>query len=128
VEREWGPALDEEPAPRPAPAAAGEPNWGRRAVLAALGLAFVAAIFAVAFWALTRANFIGVNEDGEVAVYQGLPWDLGGGVHLYRPRYVSQLQAVQLTPSERAVLLDHKLSSYDSARDRLDPYEQEALP
>jgi len=113
---------------RPGPASAGEPNWGRRAVLAALGLAFVAAIFAVAFWALTRANFIGVNEDGEVAVYQGLPWELGGGVHLYRPRYVSQLQAVQLTPSERAVLLDHKLSSYDSARDRLDPYEQEALP
>jgi serine/threonine protein phosphatase PrpC len=127
AEREWGPALDEEePAPRPAPA--GEPRWGRRAVLAALGLAFVAAIFAVAFWALTRANFIGVNEDGNVAVYQGVPWDLGGSVHLYRPRYVSQLQAVQLTPSERAVLLDHTLSSYDSARDRLDPYEQEASP
>jgi serine/threonine protein phosphatase PrpC len=129
ADREWGPALDEEePAPRPAPASAGEPRWGRRAILAALGLAFVAAIFAVAFWALTRANFIGVNEDGNVAVYQGLPWDLGGGVHLYRPRYVSQLQAVQLTPSERAVLLDHKLTSYDSARDRLDPYEQEASP
>ena len=129
AEREWGPALDEEQsAPRPAPASAGEPRWGRRAVLAALGLAFVAAIFAVAFWAITRANFIGVNEDGNVAVYQGLPWDLGGGVHLYRPRYVSQLQAVQLTPSERAVLLDHKLSSYDSARDRLDSYEQEASP
>src|SRR4029078_6630999 len=72
AEREWGPALDEEePAPPPAPAAAGEPNWGRRAVLAALGLAFVAAIFAVAFWALTRANFIGVEEDGGVAVYPG---------------------------------------------------------
>jgi PPM family protein phosphatase len=129
AEREWGPALDEEePAPRPAPASAGEPRWGRRAVLGALGLAFVTAIFAAAFWALTRANFIGVDEDGNVAVYQGVPWDLGGGVHLYRPRYVSQLQAVQLTPSERAVLLDHKLSSYDSARDRLDPYEQEASP
>ena len=129
AEREWGPALDEEePVPRPAPASAGEPRWGRRAVLGALGLAFVAAIFAAAFWALTRANFIGVDEDGNVAVYQGVPWDLGGGVHLYRPRYVSQLQAVQLTPSERAVLLDHKLSSYDSARDRLDPYEQEASP
>jgi serine/threonine protein phosphatase PrpC len=127
TEREWGPALDEEePAPRPVPA--GEARWGRRAVLGALALAFVTAIFAVAFWALTRANFIGVNEDGNVAVYQGLPWDLGGGVHLYRPRYVSQLQAVQLTPSERAVLLDHKLSSYDSARDRLDSFEQEASP
>jgi PPM family protein phosphatase len=129
AEREWGPALDEEePPPRPAAAGTGEPRWGRRAVLGALGLAFVAAIFAAAFWALTRANFIGVEEDGHVAVYQGVPWDLGGGVHLYRPRYVSQLQAVQLTPSEREVLLDHALSSYDSARDRLDAYEQEASP
>ena len=126
AEREWGPPLVEEPSPRAAPAE--ERSWGRRAVLAALGLAFVAAIFAAAFWALTRANFIGVNDDGNVAVYQGIPWDLGGGVHLYRARYVSQLQAVQLTPSERAVLLDHKLSSYDSARDRLAPYEQEASP
>ena len=123
---EWGPALDEEPeAP---PRAAERPNWGRRAVLAALALAFVAAIFAAAFWALTRANFIGVDDDGNVAVYQGIPWELGGGVHLYRARYVSQLQAVQLTPSERAALLDHTLSSYDSARDRLAPYEQEASP
>jgi protein phosphatase len=125
---EWGPALDEEPArPRPAPRVE-ERGWGRRAVLAALALAFVAVIFAAAFWALTRANFIGVDDDGNVAVYQGVPWDLGGGVHLYRPRYVSQLQAVQLSPSERATLLDHKLTSYDSARDRLAPYEQEATP
>ncbi len=129
AEREWGPALDEEETvARPAPAAASEPRWGRRAVLAALALAFVAAIFAVAFWALTRANFIGVDDDGQVAVYQGVPWDLAGGVHLYRARYVSQLKAVQLTPSERALLLDHELTSYDSARDRLDPYEQEASP
>lgn len=126
AEREWGPALDEERVPRPAPAEGR--SWGRRAVLGALALAFVAAIFAAAFWALTRANFIGVDDDGNVAVYQGVPWDLGGGVHLYRARYVSQLQAVQLTQSERATLLDHKLSSYDSARDRLAAYEQEASP
>jgi protein phosphatase len=125
---EWGPALDEEPArPQLAPRAE-ERGWGRRAVLAALALAFVAVVFAAAFWALTRANFIGVDDDGNVAVYQGVPWDLGGGVHLYRPRYVSQLQAVQLSPSERATLLDHKLTSYDSARDRLASYEQEASP
>ena len=92
-------------------------------MLAALALAFVAVLFASAFWALTRANFIGVDEDGNVAVYQGVPWDLGGGVHLYRAKYVSQLQAVQLTPSERATLLDHKLISYDSARDRLATYD-----
>jgi serine/threonine protein phosphatase PrpC len=125
-EREWGPAVPDEPE-RPA-AAAKESRWGRRAILGALALAFVAAIFAAAFWALTRANFIGVDDEGRVVVYQGVPWDLGGGVHLYRAKYVSQLQAVQLTQPERDSLFDHSLTSYDSARDRLQPYEEEASP
>jgi PPM family protein phosphatase len=125
-EREWGPAVPDEPE-RPA-AAAKESRWGRRAILGALALAFVAAIFAAAFWALTRANFIGVDDEGRVVVYQGVPWDLGGGVHLYRAKYVSQLQAVQLTQPERDSLFDHSLTSYDAARDRLQPYEQEASP
>jgi len=125
-EREWGPAVADEPE-RPA-GAAKESRWGRRAILGALALAFVAAIFAAAFWALTRANFIGVDDEGRVVVYQGVPWDLGGGVHLYRAKYVSQLQAVQLTPAERESLFSHSLTSYDSARDRLQTYEQEASP
>ena len=125
-EREWGPAVADEPE-RPA-AAAKESRWGRRAILGALALAFVAAIFAAAFWALTRANFIGVDDEGRVVVYQGVPWDLGGGVHLYRAKYVSQLQAVQLTEAERESLFNHSLSSYDSARDRLQTYENEASP
>ncbi|HEY7004024.1 MAG TPA: Stp1/IreP family PP2C-type Ser/Thr phosphatase [Gaiellaceae bacterium] len=127
LEREWGPAYDEEPAPR-APAPKAEPRWGRRAILAALSLTFVAAIVAAAFWALSRANFIGVDEDGNVAVYQGVPWDLGAGIHLYRARYVSQLKAVQLTTPERKALFDHSLVSYDAARDRLAAYEEEAAP
>jgi PPM family protein phosphatase len=127
--REWGPAVAAE-AQHPAAAAPPQEKsrWGRRAILASLALAFVAAIFAAAFWALTRANFIGVDDEGHVAVYQGVPWDLGGGVHLYRAKYVSQLQAVQLTQSERESLFDHSLTSYDSARDRLQQYEQEASP
>jgi len=127
LEREWGPAVDEEPVPRRGQPDEG-PRWGRRVILFALGLAFVAAVVAAAFWALSRANFIGVDDDGHVAVYQGVPWELGAGVHLYRARYVSQLQAVQLTETERQSLLDHHLISYDSARDRLASYEEEASP
>jgi PPM family protein phosphatase len=125
-EREWGPAVADEP--ERSAAAAKESRWGRRAILGALALAFVAAIFAAAFWALTRANFVGVDEEGHVVVYQGVPWDLGGGVHLYRAKYVSQLQAVQLTQAERESLFNHSLISYDSARDRVQTYEQEASP
>lgn len=97
-------------------------------MLSALGLAFVSGIIAAAFWGLSRANFVGVDEDGQVAIYQGVPWDLGAGIHLYRARYVSQLQAAQLTQDERAALLDHSLVSYDSARGKIARYEQEAVP
>ena len=52
-----------------------------------------------------------------LAVYQGLPYDLGGGISLYRVRYVSLLDAAQLSEEERAELFDHDLMSFDDARD-----------
>ena len=59
-------------------------------------------IAARALWGLARAYFVGAEEDGRIAVYQGLPYDLGGGVSLYRVRYVSRLTAAQLSEEERA--------------------------
>jgi len=81
-----------------------------------------------AFWGLSRANFVGADEEGHLAVYQGVPWELGGGVKLYRARYVSQVQAVQLSAEERAAVFDHDLTSYAAARDKVSGYEEEAVP
>jgi protein phosphatase len=81
-----------------------------------------------AFWGLSRANFVGADEEGHLAVYQGVPWELGGGVKLYRARYVSQVQAVQLSAEERSGLFDHDLTSYAAARDKVSSYEEEAVP
>jgi PPM family protein phosphatase len=122
---EWGASLDDE---EPAPKRRRERHWGRRVFWSVLALAFVLAVIAAAFWALSRANFIGADEDGNVVVYQGVPYGLGGGIDLFRPRYVSRLQAVQLSPDERADLFDHDLMSYDEARDRIAPYEAEGVP
>jgi hypothetical protein len=121
----WGPALDE---PEEEPRRPRERHWRRRVFLSILGLAFALGVIAAAFWALSRANFIGADEDGNVVVYQGVPWGLGGGIDLYRPRYVSRLKAVQLTEPERAALFDHDLISYDQARDELARYEEEGVP
>jgi PPM family protein phosphatase len=126
-EEEWGPALDEDER-APAARRPRARRWPKRAFWSVLGVAFVLGVVAAAFWALSRANFIGSDADGNVVVYQGVPWDLGGGVDLYRARYVSRLQAVQLSPSERASLFDHSLVSYDEARARLAPYEAEGVP
>jgi protein phosphatase len=120
-----------EPVPAQAPAPAPEkrkPRWGRRIFLALLALGFVAALLVLAFWGLANAHFVGAEDDGRVAVYQGIPYDLGGGVSLYRARYVSELRAAQLSQRERRALFDHDLMSLDDARARLAGFEADGLP
>jgi protein phosphatase len=103
-------------------------HWGRRILWGALGLAFVALILGGALFGLSRAYFVGADEEGNVTVYQGVPFDFSDGVGLYRERYVSRLQAAQLSPEERAELFDHELVSYDRALERVEAYEAEAVP
>ncbi|MCW2990695.1 MAG: Stp1/IreP family PP2C-type Ser/Thr phosphatase [Solirubrobacterales bacterium] len=61
--------------------------------------------------------FIGVASNGSVTVFQGLPYDLPFGLHLYTSAYVTGLTPEQLPASRRAGLLDHKLRSHDDAFD-----------
>lgn len=93
-------------------------------------LTMTAALVALAgaFWGLSRANFVGADEEGHLTIYRGVPWDLAGGVELYRARYVSQVEAVQLSTEERTGLFDHDLTSYAVARDKIEGYEEEAVP
>jgi PPM family protein phosphatase len=122
---EWGPPVGQS---EPDRRRKGERHWWRKTLWALLAIIFVLALIAGAFWALSRANFIGADEDGNVVVYQGVPFGLGGGVDLFRARYVSRLKAVQLSEAERKALFDHSLVSYDEARDRIAPYEAEGAP
>jgi PPM family protein phosphatase len=122
---QWGPPVGQS---EPDRRRKGERHWWRKTLWALLAIIFVLALIAGAFWALSRANFIGADEDGNVVVYQGVPFGLGGGVDLFRARYVSRLKAVQLSEAERKALFDHSLVSYDEARDRLAPYEAEGAP
>jgi protein phosphatase len=115
---------DEEEAPAPPPRRRRR-RWRRRLAWAALVLAFVALVLAGALWGLSRAYFVGADEEGNVTVFQGLPYDLSDDVGLYRARYVSSLHASQLSAGERTELFDHDLVSYDAARARIAPYETE---
>ena len=116
-------ADEERPAPRRK-----RPRWGRRILWAALGLGFVALLLGAALYGLSRAYFVGADENGNVTVYQGVPFDLSDDVGLYRERYVSRLQSSQLAADERSGLFDHELLSYDQARARVAVYEAEAVP
>jgi len=121
----WEPVGEQAEAPRER---AKRPRRGRRLFLFVLALALIAVLLLVAFWGLANAHFVGAQSDGRLAVYQGVPYDLGGGVSLYRARYVSELRAVQLAAEERSVLFDHDLMAYDAARTRLEGFEAEGLP
>jgi serine/threonine protein phosphatase PrpC len=120
----WEPLTE----PPPRRRRARRPRARRRIFLALFGGAFLAVLLLGSFWALRNAHFVGADDDGRVAVYQGLPYDLGGGVSLYRARYVSPIRAAQLSRDERAALFDHDLMSYDAARQRLARFEEEGLP
>jgi protein phosphatase len=95
-------------------------------VIVLLVIALFVGLAALALWGLSRAHFVGATVDGRVAVYQGVPWDLAGGVKLYRETYVSRLQTVQLSPEERKELFDHDLTGEETAIARIRPYEAEA--
>lgn len=99
----------------------------RTAILAA-SITGVVIIAALVVWSLSRSYFVGAQPDGRVAVYQGFPWNLVGGVKLYRVRYESPVLAGQLSQSERRKLFDHDLRSYDAALRSVKQYEAEVVP
>jgi protein phosphatase len=98
----------------------------RRRVLVGT-LLLIALLLACAFavWGLWRSHFVGADADGHVAVYQGVPWNIAGNVHLYRTVYVSPLLAAQLSQSERRKLFDHSLRSKSAALHEVRRYEEQ---
>ena len=101
----------------------------RRATLIALALAFFVAIVGLGVFTVSTAHFIGAEPDGRVAIYQGLPFDLPGGVHLYRPvRISARLYAAQLTLSERRQFFSNDLHSYGDTTRELSRLEGAVYP
>jgi protein phosphatase len=98
---------------------------GRRVLVATLFLALLVGASGVVVWGLWRSHFVGTEANGHVAVYQGVPWNVVGNVHLYRTVYVSPLLAAQLSQGERRRLFDHSLRSENSARTEVRRYEEQ---
>jgi PPM family protein phosphatase len=97
----------------------------RRVVLATILLIAVLLAGALAVWGLWRSHFVGAEANGHVAVYQGVPWNIAGNVHLYRTVYVSPLLSAQLSRAERKKLFDHSLRSESSALDEVRRFEEQ---
>jgi protein phosphatase len=97
----------------------------RRVIFVSLLLVFVLIAGALGVWGLWRSHFVGAESDGHVAVYQGVPWNIAGNLHLYRTVYSSPLLVAQLSRPERKKLFDHSLRSESSALDEVHRYEEQ---
>ncbi len=108
--------LIEEP-PRTAPS----PTAGkrrRRVPVGVIALLVVLLIVGAGLWTASRAvYFVGVDDQGAVAVYQGLPYELPFGLELYDRFYTSGITLAQVAEDRRATFTDHKLRSKDDAED-----------
>jgi protein phosphatase len=108
-------------APRPPAAATATRErspWRRRLTAGTLILMLIVVPVIIGISIAVRSiYFVGTDHDGFVSVYQGLPYDLPAGLHLYREQFVSGVSAAALAPVRRKALLDHKLRSEGDAND-----------
>lgn len=70
--------------------------------------------------------FVGTN-DGFVAMYRGLPYELPAGVNLYTVNYTSGVPVAAVPAGRREALLDHSLRSREDAADLVRQLERGEL-
>ena len=118
-------------APRPLTRRRGPAPRSRlqKIVLALLGL-LAAGALVFGFLAFNaRVYFVGTNDNGQVTVFKGLPYDLPLGIALYREDLVSQVPAASITDRRRRNrVLDHQLRSRGDATDLVRQLERTQLP
>jgi len=101
-----------DPAPKPKRR---HPRLRRAAISGGILLAVLVIVAIGAKIALQSVYFIGTNNQGYVTVYQGVPYNLPGGGHLYTTDFVSGVSAQSLTRARAHKLLDHQLRSRSDA-------------
>ena len=80
-------------------------------------LGVIAILGAGSIYFLRWAHFVGADQSsGHVAVYQGLPIDLFGGVKLYHEVSDTHIAYAALDQATRKKLFDHTIRSDASAR------------
>jgi protein phosphatase len=100
------------------------PHRTRRGIKIAAIVGAIALLFAGAFLLARQAYFLGTDEDGRVALYRGLPYDLPLGIDLYSEQYSIGVPASQLSPERQDAVTEHKLRSKDDATDLIEDIDQ----
>ncbi|HEY1774531.1 MAG TPA: Stp1/IreP family PP2C-type Ser/Thr phosphatase [Solirubrobacteraceae bacterium] len=102
--------------PRPGAHRRGRHHRLRRRLV--VGSVVVVVLGAVAIGALLAAQsvyFVGTDANGQVTVFNGLPYALPGGVRLYTSYFVSGVTVAELSKLERGRLFNNELRSQQAA-------------
>jgi len=93
-----------------------------------LWLAIVLFPFAAGGYIATQAvYFVGVDDEGFVSVYKGVPYELPGGLAMYSENFVSGVPARTLPARARTTVTAHKLRSLKDANDLVRQIERGEL-
>jgi len=91
-------------------------RWRRRRLgIAGVIVAVLAVLVIAGVLAAQSVYFIGTDAEGQVAVYNGLPYTLPGGVRLYTQYFVSGITVAELSKLEQGRLFNNELRSLDGA-------------
>ena len=101
-------------------------RWRSRSVVIALVSSLVAAAAVAGLYIGSRQFwFVGTNDQGLLALYRGLPYELPLGIELYTEEYVSSVPAASIRNERRRErVLDHQLRERGDAVDLIRQYER----
>jgi len=93
------------------------PHRRRRGLKIAAVVAAIAAVFVGGTLLARQVYFLGTDDEGRVALFRGLPYELPLGIDLYSEQLSIGVPASTLSPERQDVITEHKLRSEDDARD-----------
>jgi PPM family protein phosphatase len=96
----------------------------RRAIKIAAIAAVVLFMIGGSVLLVRQVYFLGTDDQGRVALYRGLPFELPLGANLYSEQYSIGVQAASLSVERQEAVTGHDLRSKDDAADLVTDIEQ----
>src|SRR4051794_22138985 len=101
----------------------------RRRIFALVGVLLVLLAAVAVVWVVDRQFwFVGTTDSGQVALYQGLPYELPLGINLYTEERVSGVPATSLSARQRKYVLDHHARGRGDSADLFEQIDSGTAP
>ena len=96
------------------------PSRRRRGIKIAAAVLAAAVLIGGAFLVVRSIYFLGTNDQGNVALFRGLPYELPLGINLYSEQQVIPVQEGTLSEERQKTVTDHELRSKGDATNLVD--------